>query len=372
MASSSFRRVVIDDTDSLFQYGASWSVESSAARDATVNSGPAFDQTLHRTAANTSLTVNFSGSDFMVSSSVTPILVNDVVQKFPEWECIVDGNSLGVMSIDKGITQPQNNLGICSSVLGDGPHELVLKVTTNAISPFWIDAIQYTPSANADLSNTTFKVYNSDPNIQFSNNDFATGTYGVKLTQTTGATTTFNFVGKSLTWVGYIFAGYANVSSSATYSIDNAPSVSFALPTSGVSFGNSIFFKTPELSLGPHTLVVTHQGNNKTMPLVLDYFFVSNTTAATGAAPTTASTTSGTSTTGSSTTGIGSDTTGSSITSFRSHKNNTGAIIGGVIGSVAVILFAVLAFFLIKRRSGSGSKGPPMKEYRDYEQDGAN
>lgn len=327
----------------------------------------------------------------MVSSSVSPVLINNTVQKFPEWECIVDGNSLGVISIDPSITQPQNNLGICQSVLGDGPHELVVKITTNAVSPFWVDDIQFTPSANADLSNATLKVYNTDPNIKFSGSDFVTSTYGVKLTQTNGAEATFDFVGmfsfskvqflasadayeyigKSLTWVGYIFAGYANVSSSATYSIDNGSPVSFALPTNTISFGNSIFFKTPDLTLGPHTLVVTHQGNNNSMPLVLDYFFISNTTFPTGT-PTSSSVT-GASTGGSSTTkGVGSDTTGSStITSLPTHKSHTGAIAGGVVGGVVVLLLAILVFFLVKRRRQNSGGGPLMKQYRDYEQDGA-
>ncbi|KAF8202251.1 hypothetical protein BJ912DRAFT_944242 [Pholiota molesta] len=364
---ASFRRQVVDDTDPSFQYAASWTEQSSAARDATVNSGPAFDQTLHSTGANTSFTVNFSGSDFVVSSSVSPVLIKNVVQKFPEWECIIDGNSLGVLSIDPSITFPQNNIGICQSVLADGPHELVVKITTNAVSPFWVDGIQFTPSANADFSNATLKVYNTDPNIKFSGSDFVTSTYGVKLTQTNGATATFDFVGKSLTWVGYIFAGYANVSSSATYSIDNGSPVSFALPTNTGSYGNSIFFKTPDLTLGPHTLVVTHQGNNISMPLVLDYFFVSNTTFPTGA-PTSSTVIGG----GTTTKGVGSDTTGSpTVTPLPAHKSHTGPIAGGVVGGVVVLLLALLVFFLVKRRRQNGGGGPVMKQYRDYEQDGA-
>lgn len=132
----------------------------------------------------------------MVYSSVTPVIVNGVLQADPQWECIIDGNSLGVSKIDSAITTPQNNIDICHTILSAGAHELVVKVTSKG-SPFWVDDIQYTPLPGADLSNTVQKVYKSDPNLKLSS-DFTTATYGVAVTQNAGGTATLTFTGMPL------------------------------------------------------------------------------------------------------------------------------------------------------------------------------
>ncbi|KAF9475211.1 hypothetical protein BDN70DRAFT_269569 [Pholiota conissans] len=425
----SFARVVVDDSDSSIQYGSSWSSQSSGSRD-QLNSGPVFGGTLHQTTTSTTFSTKFSGSDIVVYSSVDPVIVNGVLQADPEWECIIDGNSLGLDKIDSAITTPQNNIDICHSPLTPGDHELVVKVTSKG-SPFWLDNIQYTPLPGADLSNTVQKVYKTDPDIEISS-DFTTAAYGIAVSQTPGATVTYKFTGTSVSWVGYIFGNYAKQSATATYSIDGGAPVTFALPTSQIFFGNTVFFKTPNLSQGSHTLVVTYKGDGNSMPLALDYFFLTNgagassggggnsgggtgssgspvqngggNTVTVGGTVTVVSTTSSTtgstsSTTGTSTgtsmgsttpTGTSSSTSdtqsvGSALESGAStvtqgtsanlaKKSNTGAIVGGVVGGLALVALAVIVFLVIRRRRRNGRSGIIYEKpghYRDFEQDGS-
>lgn len=302
-----------------------------------------------------------TGTDVVVYSSVDPIVVNGTVQADPQWECIVDGNSFGLDQIDQADNTPQNNIDICHGILSDGPHELLVRVTSKG-NPFYLDDIQYTPSVNADLSNTEQKIYNSDPNISLSE-DFKQGTFGVYQTQTPGGTVSFNFNGTSITWIGYIFANFAQQSATATWSVDSSDPISFALPTSAVSFGNSIFFTTNNLSVGAHSLLVTYKGNTNAMPLTLDYFFLRNdvNTTEVSSINSTVTTTS--------TSGTATSTSPGANTSAPGKSHVHSGVIGGGIAGGVLVFILVAAFVIMRKRRRKTYSAVTKQE--QFEQDGS-
>lgn len=119
---------------------------------------------------------------------------------------------------------------------------------------------------------------------------------------------------------------------------------------------------------GPHTLVVTYEGNGQTTPLMLDYFLVStgpnipdNTLGSSNASVVVGSgaTPPGTSTSTGSGPGPGTSqaqhdgvggNSGGTDTPQTKVVTNIGAIVGGVAGGAAFALLAVLAVFFIRRR----------------------
>ena len=144
--------------------------------------------------------------------------------------------------------------------------------------------------------------------------------------------------GVSLSWYGFIPVELPKGSSPATYSIDGQTPVNFlleGLPTSATTtVYNQKFFETAQLTAGPHTLKAVFEGNNST-PLTLDYLIVQNGTLS------------------STTTSVSSQATSSTPTSGTSatvrSSTPVGAIVGGVIGGLALIVFIIFVFLLHRR-----------------------
>jgi hypothetical protein len=97
------------------------------------------------------------------------------------------------------------------------------------------------------------------------------------------------------------------------------------------------FFQTDWLAPGSYKLNVVYQGNAKTAPLTFYELFLQN------HASTTVTLTSSPSST---TNGIYSPSLDT-----KNHSSNLGPIIRGVIGGLALIIFAVLAILFLRRRN---------------------
>ena len=80
--------------------------------------------------------------------------------------------------------------------------------------------------------------------------------------------------GVSLTWIGFYDSSLPTAATTATYSIDGGKPVAFNLngaaaqSINNVEY-NQVFFQTPQLAAGKHTLQVVYQGNAQTAPLTL-------------------------------------------------------------------------------------------------------
>lgn len=87
-----------------------------------------------------------------------------------------------------------NNWVLCDDQsLVDGPHTLTVRVRS-AGQTFWLDHIQYTPSADVSLESALVKVDNLDPEIIYGSEWQPLGD-SANLTDVTGTKLSFNFIG---------------------------------------------------------------------------------------------------------------------------------------------------------------------------------
>ncbi|KAF8880153.1 hypothetical protein BD779DRAFT_1099478 [Infundibulicybe gibba] len=337
------RKVIVDDTDPQIQYSSidQWRLlilraPSPSAFDPLQPQGQLpFQNTTHVSSNQTtsSLSLQFQGS------GSSPQVFGTNSSPGTPYECFIDGTSIGS-------TSPT---GAFVGLLCDGTpfvegkeYTLTLNVTQKeGFQGIGFDYITYIPSTSVPLGSATVLVDRGDPAIAYGILGWNFDTSGQddldSFTQTNDTGLTFNFTGTSVSWVGSILhLGPANQSistGSATYSIDEAEPVPFELHTPPVvnyhtnnsttqvalNLTNQVFFTSPTLSPGPHSLKVTYEGNQTAVPLALNHFVVANNV---------------------------------STTSPSANRPSTsapiGAIVGGVIGGIAVLC---LAAFLLRRRS---------------------
>ncbi|KAF9561139.1 hypothetical protein CPC08DRAFT_707577 [Agrocybe pediades] len=344
----SARLVVVDDTDPGINYvGSGWFQDNSGSQDNNGNFGPAYRSTLHGTKTSASLSYAFNGTQVRVWG--TNNLRNDSGVLDPQWECFVDKISIGATA---PFQFAENNWVFCEQdQLEDGPHVITVNATVAKQQTFWFDQINYIPSVSVPLDNKGILVDNHDAALQFGD---GWGALGGTANQTgkSGSTLTFQFVGVSLAWYGFIPAEFPKVATTGQYSVDGGAPVSFflkGLPADGTTtVYNQKFFETTQYPAGPHTIVVTYLGNGaQNTPLTLDYLVVQNGTFPSSPSGPSSSSSSSSSSGNLPTSGPGPDHAGNNTSS---KSSNTGAIAGGVVGGIILIMFAVLAFLYLRRR----------------------
>ncbi|KAJ6596337.1 hypothetical protein DFH09DRAFT_1072377 [Mycena vulgaris] len=340
------RKRVIDDTDPAIQYGLNgWFVANPTTLNVG-NFGPIYNGTSHATSSDATLTFPFSGTSIRVYGTIMVATdANNVTD--PAWSCLVDG--IKIPSPDPTFKFPENNWVLCDQPqIAAGSHVLEVEVQSKG-QTFYLDDLVYTPLPGDTFESTVLIYPNTDPSVSFGSDWSIIG--GENGTQTSGAQVALNFHGTSASMYGFVPMELPHNSTGAAYSIDGGPQVSFTLK--GLSSANSptnynvILFTTPTLSDGPHNLVVTHGGNSNHTPLVVQGFYVTNTTVLPSS-----SNSSPNSLPGSSQTPV--------VTT--SKHSPAGAIAGGVIG--ALILLALIAVFVLwyrkrRRRATEATSADP-------------
>ncbi|KAF8157835.1 hypothetical protein B0H34DRAFT_706329 [Crassisporium funariophilum] len=352
MSVNTVRRLVADDTSPDIHYTGPWT-QDVGTQDNTGNFGPPFRNTQHKTIADASFSYAFSGT--LVSIMGTTQIDNSTGVVDPQWSCFVDN-----VQVDTGdpFPFPENNWPLCTArTLSDGLHVITVNVTVKA-QPFWFDQIQYIPSSVVPLDNATILVDIPDPIIRFSPGWTTLAGLTVNTTNEAGSTVEIDFIGDSLTWYGLLPQEIAGLpQSTATYSIDGQAPVTFPVknfPNGSATQFLQKLFDTPTLSPGRHNLLVTHQGNHLTTPLYLDQIVIQN---ATSSSSSSAPITSGSSVT--SPTSAISGVSSSSPAHISNKAVPVGAIVGGVLGGLALIICLVIGVLLLRKRFQKGGRRTP-------------
>ncbi|KAK7021844.1 hypothetical protein VNI00_017237 [Paramarasmius palmivorus] len=366
------RRIVIDDTDPRVKYEAgNWSLDNAGTFDGLSSNGAAFKHTMHGTNEDTaSFSFAFEGEYVSVwgakdTRKVQPNGATDDLTKLAQWRCQVDGSPIQHVNYLTPITRITNNL-LCEGggLSPDTPHVLTLNVSIQdpETQMFWLDKIEYTPGTNVNVAGEVMKFDSSDANVRYDNNSGSWITDSGPLfnqTDTRGATMSFRFNGTSVSLYGFNEGDpdpYA--ASTARYNIDGSHEINFVSPASRpspanhsgrIDHFNELLFTSPDLDPGTHDLTVTFTdmptGKEWIQWLTIDYFYVTA-SAGTGADGEKSGSTSGGSKPG--------EQSGSASGGSESGKTPVGAIVGGVVGGVAVlVLLGLGVFFFLRRRKRS-------------------
>ncbi|KAF8972207.1 hypothetical protein BDZ97DRAFT_1016956 [Flammula alnicola] len=340
------RAILVDDTDSNIKYTGLWS-QVSGSYDDFGNFGQPFQHTLHTTNSESSFSYSFSGDSVLITG--TNIYPSGATVPF---ECFVDNMSVPVVTL----TNSENRLLFCEKDgLSEDAHIITVNVTASRQRTFLFDFIQYVPFAKTALDQVVLSIDYTDPQLQYGPG--WSQTFPGILTRQPNSTFGFDFKGTSLTWLGFYDKKLPFAAATATYSIDGQPPIPFILngiaaETTGVQY-SQILFQTSSFSPGLHTIGVVYEGNSEATPLSLQTIIIQN-----GTVPpslpepieTFSLTSDGAAATSSSAT-VQSSQVDNPNPKAGTNSKNIGAIVGGVIGGLAVILFAAFAVLLLRERT---------------------
>ncbi|KAG6907186.1 hypothetical protein DXG01_010029 [Tephrocybe rancida] len=364
MTSAPIRQIIVDDADTRLNYKGKWKVDASPL-DNIGFYGPIFNKTSHGASEDASVQFTFTGTSISVFGTNQTIF-SPVTSQSLTWECLIDD-----VRVAQSPPPPEldNNWNLCEAIgMSEGSHTIVLNVVSAGTGgTLWVDYLRYTPLADATFADgdVTIHVPSADPGIKYSAGWNTFGAYiNAELShysKALNANVEFSFVGKNflgtkLEWSGWYLKTFKHNPASATYTIDGSLPKSFDLgntPDTNVTLTNNIFFTTPDLAPGRHTLVVTYNGGpgDAPTPLSLGYLLVtgSSISAAHDQPQPAGSTTSSPSSLPSFPASTGSSIPAASSASSVAQPTPVGAIVGGVVGGLTIIALAIIAFILIRR-----------------------
>ncbi|KIJ32452.1 hypothetical protein M422DRAFT_184512, partial [Sphaerobolus stellatus SS14] len=268
------RRIMVDDTDSDIRYTGSWVLDQTGDLNSRGNFGPVYRNSVHSANTDASFSYSFNGTSIGIWGSNN--IANNSGVITPSWACYIDN----IKMPDRDPFQFfENNWLLCTQDnLVDGPHELTVNVSTTG-QQFYFDYIGYFPSSTVSLSSKTLNVDHLDPAIQYGAGWQALGSTA-DMTSVAGTELTFEFIGTSLSWLGLTTPDFSRNASNAIFSVDGGSPATFQLhglsPGSNTAGYNEVFFTTPNLTMGKHTLKVVHLGSGAQTPLTLTNMILVN------------------------------------------------------------------------------------------------
>jgi len=231
----------------------------------------------------------------------------------------------------------------------------------------------------------TVAVDDRDPSVTYSTGDWAQAGIALEFNSTTtwtgvaGSTASISFIGSSIGVYGTVVARDRDKDSVAPlslYSIDGGTPVRFRADPAGRTQYRQQFFQSPVLPESSHVLTIMYT-SIQADPLFLDFFMVDSATlsasslstslSSSSSDPASLSTSSTTTTTPptpvtvtiTSTQAVSTSSTvvpdglanasGSPSAVSGARKSNAGAVAGGIIGGIAVLLLAAFAFITWRR-----------------------
>lgn len=203
----------------------------------------------------------------------------------------------------------------------------------------------YTYEVFDDQSPTLMRTYEGNW-THYTSKGYENNTYS--FTTTPGASFSLTFSGSQAYLYG-IVKNNSDISGNSTiglptaeYTIDGASS-GHQMPRRDSATNSTVYFWTPPLADGTHTIDVNVTVANSTNPYIIDYFLVLPPSGDASGDETTRTAPSVTSVI---------VTTTSSTESNGAHHIPIGPVVGGIVGGVAVIaILSILAFYFLSRRS---------------------
>ncbi|PPQ73014.1 hypothetical protein CVT24_001403 [Panaeolus cyanescens] len=339
------RPIVVDDSNAGIMYRGAWQAVRTDPNTNDRNTLP-FLSTQHRTQVSGSVSYSFTGSSATMFGSITMQVPSANTRQMAPWRCFIDNVPFEpeYPSSAHGINWPFCHV---EGLNDDRAHILTMNVVGGQFVEISLDQIQYVPPSSLPINGTSaVKLAYNDPLIHYEGRWEVLPDFPGVSTAQPSAEVHLSFYGSSLSWMASTMDPVGKAISIATYSIDGRTPVQF-LSTSnhpGAHLYNQTLFRIEGLNKSiPHNLFVNFLGvDSKTVTrLHLDYILIEN---AVINSTIISATTISNFPTATATPGGFTD-----VTPVSSHKK-IGPIIGGVLGGVALIAFAILFLLYLRRR----------------------
>ncbi|TFK25116.1 hypothetical protein FA15DRAFT_694006 [Coprinopsis marcescibilis] len=346
----------LDDDHPALRYQGEWEDDENLYLE---DRHPVFGGKQKITTGNASVSFNFTGLNIRMLGRF--VLVNTTGRIRPTWRCLLDDEEFddGMEDFlrDSPPSAPENGFPLCLLFPVSNPnepHTLRLEIEAADDAPFWIDAVELTPSLNSTFDGGTVwaQLSTTDPGVRLGSNWSTTEESSGRYALTEGSFVDINFVGTKAIWWGSHLVDLPEGTSQGSYSLNGEPPIAFSFTGRQTDWdpGYRVFFETEKVPAGQvHNLRVTHGGFEA--PLVLNHLFIENgeilkrdprlsqtsdpepsTSPDSGPRP----------------------TSGANTSSGSLKSGHIGAIVGGVVGGIAfVLLLGCLLFFLKKKKQKS-------------------
>ncbi|KAJ7322978.1 hypothetical protein DFH08DRAFT_1030143, partial [Mycena albidolilacea] len=329
---ATLRQVLVDDTNPFIQYSPEGWFVADPNKLKHGNFGTIYNAMSHATtSSNSTLSYSFNGTSILVQGTIDMSTDTNNVTN-PNWDCFVDGIKIP----SKTFQFPENNWPLCQQDnFTSGSHILTIQVNSQG-QVFYFDSLVYTPTLDAMYPSAVLIYVDGDLALNYSLGWMEAA--GEQVTQIRNAHRPITFSGTSASLIGHISNQFPPNTTSTSYTIDGGTPITFPLPglasAKSATQYNSVFFMTPTLSDGFHSLTVTHGSDIDQTPLTVKYFYVTNKTSLSFPVSSTAT------------------TLPTSLSGSIPSRSRTGLIAGGVFsGLVLLALLAVLCFWCQKRKT---------------------
>ncbi|KAF9474029.1 hypothetical protein BDN70DRAFT_936975 [Pholiota conissans] len=371
MASKQLRVILDDNAGNIVYGGGQWTLSTLVQWYQGTSNYPAFAQVGDGFG---SMSMSFQGTSIAFIGNTPPQGLSQ------SGTVSIDGGAVTAFSY--GSTKPPAYIQWYQSpTLSDANHT----ITVDRLDGTALDMVLITVGPNTPLAGNKVFIDNNDPALQYSGSwaestdGFNAGSLpdGVPIggstqrTTTVGDAMTFQFTGTSVSVYG-IFS-WANIGSiSVTYTLDGVDAAqSYPVTSSSPQHvsgdgeaSNFLFYSNDNLSSSAHTLILKITDIENQI-FALDYVVYSPSFSSFATMPNLTSVSTTTTSTfpnsGSVTTPTfsGITTTTTQASSSQTANMNTksspiGAIIGGVVGGLVVLVFGVFIFFCVRRRQSKG------------------
>ncbi|KAJ6506820.1 hypothetical protein C8R45DRAFT_922984 [Mycena sanguinolenta] len=326
---------IVDDRDPLIQYAGAWSQAGSSEE---------FDSTTtFSTTTGSTATFPFVGTSVTVYGTVGAHNVTPQAS----WSFAVDGTVTGTYNPPANMTSDIHHQALWTtpaSSLANGSHNLVItQATAASVGVLYLDYIMWTTTS---LAVTALFIDDRDPQVTYapawrpfgSDPDFD---HTSQASTSVGDFYTLPFQGRGIK----IYGGMTSATENASIVLDGGKPT-FWIPPSTATQTNNLMYDSGPISPGNHTLVVTATSDQSVWS---DYWLVTpNPVGFVDSSPGSTSVSSSATARSSSTT---TSAPGSSQTS-TSHKKSTpvGAIVGPIVGVLALVALVAVFFFWRRRR----------------------
>ncbi|PPQ72377.1 hypothetical protein CVT24_002077 [Panaeolus cyanescens] len=368
-ANTSPRYIIVDQTSELIDYSSGWTPITGDVWDNAGNHGRMFGGSMMQGSGVTDFSVMFEGSAGRVTGYI------DLRTQTPRWTCTVDGQTIPPQNpADFSSTSPMNNFDLCAWGPGgelttpnsrstgnevnitEGLHTLTVSFRSG-FSSLAFDRFMFVPA-----STSTFRVDTDDVDLELGIRDsaveYSTGWQdlaGIGRMTADKAAVRIRFYGSGITWIGSTPSGQPRTAGTAQWQMDGGAQNNFTVPalSGGTTNRNVVLFSTT-VERGHHTLIVTNLGLPSTMPLVLTRLWVHGAAFPEPARPTGDVDGTFTPSTIAQSTPPPTLTGGSNVNIVSTPADDEvpiGAIVGGVLGGLALIAVVVVALIWIRRKT---------------------